>query len=224
MGVVNIKLPDSYVDLFSEIKVDSGTDLKSLIKISHYLRYKYHTQILQVFYQTTFTSISELRKFTDVLDRSHINRCLDYFIHDGIIRIFSKRDPDYQLAENFWKSHYKTSPYTPQLFIINPSWISILKIFESLLSRFSSNNILSEISRRSNAYTRYKDEVESERSTYLKLKKGSVGECHECKKLIRADAIRGKDYHKYHIGLICDRCNRLADNDKIREWIKDGRQ
>jgi hypothetical protein len=222
--VVNIKLPDPYLELFSGIKISAGTDLKDLIKISHYLKYKYHTQILQVFYQSTFTSISELRKFTDILDRSHINRCLDYFIHDGIIRVLSNNDPDFQLTKNFWKSHYKTSPYTPQLFIINPYWHSMLKIFDKILSRFTTKERLGDINRRFNAYTLYKETIESERSTYLKLKNDSIGKCYNCTKLIRVGSIRGKHYHKYPIGLICNRCNKTADIDKMREWRQNGRK
>jgi RNA polymerase-binding transcription factor DksA len=105
--------------------------------------------------------------------------------------------------------------------MIKPEWVGTIRKIEPLLmadsAKFQMINT-EGIKSRMKEYKEYKQNEITEKKRIEDVKKNSMGKCKECGNYIPNTAVRGKDYHIFPIGLICQRCNR--DPDKREKWMQ----
>jgi hypothetical protein len=230
MGVVIINRLTKFYDLLREAFDTHKADPVQIVIIANYLRYSTYSKILAAISILKITSVWELRKMLNISNTGYIEGCLDDFISDGIITLLKQNTENYEITCRFWKRAYPNSPFKlagksrRKFYCLQDEWKTPIQVLSKHSTRFLKPHIESKIRERGRRYELEMENIENERALYLKLKKDCIGRCHNCNKIIRAGSKRGKHYHKYPIGIICDRCNKTADIDKMREWRRNGRK
>lgn len=213
-------LPDRYVEMFSEIDIPQESNFNQVLRVIHYLRFKVYTQILNVMYHTGFSSISEIRGIISCINLDQIKRCRDCFIRDGIISELSKDHENYELIKAFWSTYYIHSPYTPQIYLLNPEWINILSIFEKLLSKYTLTSSQITINRRADAFERHKNMVEAQNKSRQEHMTNAIGTCSQCNLIIRSNYKQGKQYYQYGSLFLCKRCHQKASVTELKKLVR----
>ena len=199
-----------------------GTDLfyeKRTIRILQFFTNKYHSKVMYCILLLNFSSYWELSINLN-LNMDMLRRSISDLEQCGIVVELRKDDHRYIPITKYWKSTYPTSPNIPILFMLNPHYARIVEMYqEDICQRYITNKEYSYLRRRGNEYKRYYERLKKQLSFVRKKEDESIGRCRHCGKLIINTAIRGRDYHKFTIGLICNSCRCSATKELMKKWM-----
>ena len=197
-------------------------NLDKIERICKLLKNKYPSHILIGLHKLEFSAFSELSNFLNTDNSGRFRKHIGELVRAGIIIPVTKSFENYEFILKFWTTYYIHSPKSnpPAFYRLHSSWIKIIESLQDFLSSgsFGTNSIdMIGINKRMDTYKDFCFREKADFDAIEDLKKNSIGQCQECKKYIRKNSTRGKDYHKYPIGLICNLCNKKA-NDRTK-WM-----
>lgn len=219
--MIIIKISSPHIKRIKDVLASGKVDPAKLIVINDYSRYKANSKILYALSILKFSSYWELHSLLDIPYKPQIRTSLNNFIRDGIITNLNKNNINYNIIAEFWKSHYRTSPFTPEFFIINKDWIDAVTALKTHLSRFFSDADIVRISHRKKLYNNYKTIIQNQLNTRQKAIEDSRGVCVECGLIIKEEFKEHKEYYRYGKIFACRNCNMKASDEMKIEWIKE---
>lgn len=213
--------PEFFTNIMSSINYDYA-NLEKIKNIYGFVKNKYPRHILIGLCKLKFSAYTELSKTVDTVHTDRFEKAISNLIAAGIVVPITNKDEKYEFILKFWRRYRVRSPKTtpPAFYKLHPQWKNMIPDLVKFISSYShdQNTInIDEINKRNEAYKNFCDKEKAHFESQEELKKNSIGQCKECGNYIRQDAERGKHYHKFPIGLICDRCDR-RESDK-RKWI-----
>jgi hypothetical protein len=198
-------------------------EAKAYSEIFRMMTTKYHSKILYALYTVGFGSQHFVRRRAKVMDRYWLEKIFDDFETQLIVKEMSATDEDNDIIMKFWKREFtNTRTKKPvSLYCITKEFLPVVQAFAGIIeSHFFSR---SEISYLLNLRKRYESYAEGVRKN-LKLAQAEsaqkLGNCHACGRIIHKGSERGKHYHKFAVGLICDHCARKSTKDQMKQWMR----
>ena len=199
-------------------------NLEKIKNIYEFIKNKYTRHILIGLCKLEFSAYTELAELVNTAYSDRFKTAINHLIVAGIVVPITNKDEKYEFILKFWRRYRVRSPKTtpPAFYRLHPQWKKLIPDLEKFISSYSpdQNSInIDEINKRNEAYKKFCDTEKAYFESQEDLKKNSIGKCQECGNYIPNTAERGKNYHKFPIGLICQRCNR-RDPDKRKKWIQ----
>ena len=189
-------------------KLESLEMLQEFISI---LNRRYSIFILYSLQKLEFSAFWELTTLTTLKDNRTVQQNMTALVKANIVDPIKRDSKDYDFILKFWKNTYRHSSRAPALYKINPRWSKIVKQLEPiLLERINENGCIDieAMDERMKKYNHFSSKATEERRAIQEKENNSMGKCYKCDKFILKTAVRGEDYHKFPIGLICGTCNR----------------
>jgi hypothetical protein len=182
----------------------------------------YPSRILYGLLKLEFSAYWELSTLLATPDNKTLQIAMSDLIRKGIVTPIYNSSERYDFILKFWKTIYRRSSHPPAFYEIHPKWIDLMKNIESiLLENFKGSEPidLQGIETRMHRYRQHCRKEKAELEKIEEFKRNALGNCHTCDRLIMKNEKRGKAYHKYPIGLICDKCFRDPNKDSSK-WMQ----
>lgn len=197
-------------------------EIKSLCKYLSFFVQKYPAKILFTIFKAKFINIHFLRKYLNISNRSWIERFIYELEENSLITQISKNHEDYNIIMEFWRNEFpNTRKKRPTvLYTLTEAFKPAIDAFSGhIMSRYFSKKELSYLFKFDQNYQDYCKTVKARLQKVKDEEKNAIGRCYHCNKLIRKNSARGKDYHKFNIGLICNTCKLQATKRKMLQWM-----
>jgi hypothetical protein len=201
-----------------------GTELSEeaiLHEILGYFLQKYSSKIIYALNELEFSSFHEIRSILNLKNMTMVRKLVFRLEELNIVYELGTKSEEAKIARSFWLNHYPNTRRERQviLFKIRSEFRDAVMTFrESIIKSYISAREYSTIQRRKRLYSDHLAVVTNQLKSLKKIESESIGKCVVCSKIIRKDAVRGKEYHSYNAGLVCRKCNNRATNEQILKW------
>ena len=180
-----------------------------------------YATIIFILNEVGFSSQWELLKLSSLSALWEIDKRLSNLEDLKIVERVSEHDDDYCVIKQYWRTEHRTSPNLPKLYKIAPQFKDIINTFsEEMRERYIWKGTFVETMKRKARYESfYKNKAETI-SNQKDAELTKLGNCIECKKIIREGSDIGTDFQKPAAGYVCTHCWTHA-NDKTKiQWMQ----
>ena len=223
-----IKAIEKYLknNIASDIPISDFELMKSIYEILNLFLTKYSSKIIYVTYKLGFASRHFQKKQAGLNNGDWIDRKYKDFEKFNIIKRLRKSDKSYKVIMNFWKNEFRNTKQNSdvELYIITENFKPVMEEFYSIIAK--RHFTVSEINRIQRIRKRYENynNIMAKRFEKTRNSKGKIiGNCIECNKEIFEINKRGKDYHVFNKGIVCNECKIEKLEFKGKEWTRNNR-
>lgn len=199
-----------------------GTDLfyeKRAIRIFQFFINKYHSKVMYSLNMLKFSSYWELSVKLN-MNMDMLRRSIADLENFNIVKELKEEDHKYRSITEYWHNRYPTSPKLPTLFMLNPQYSKIVELYKHIIfKKYITVTEYNYLNHRNNDFKTYYEGLKNKINGLRTKEEEAIGKCKACGKLIIKKSVRGKDYYKFSIGLICNLCKRSANKEVTQQWM-----
>lgn len=203
-------------------RVPEGDELfieKQLIRHLQFFTNKYSSKVIYGLFIMRYSSFHELSVKLN-LSRNKVRKSIYELEEYNIVK--ELKDDHYmnKVMMKYWRDTFPNTRKKPVLYIINPNFTIVVKTYQEMIfNKFITSKEYSRVIMRGKDFTKYYEKVKKQVEAVRKKEEEAIGRCSHCGNLVTNSPIRGKHYHKYHVGLICDHCKRTATKEMLIKWM-----
>lgn len=196
---------------------------KIFIEILSYFLQKYPSKIIWALSELKISSFHEIRKLTNLENMTFIRKLIFRMEQLGLVKEVSKEDEDFRTIFSFWCDEYPNTHRKRKimLFKLIPEFYEVVELYADwIVKSYITRREFKTITDRGRRYIQHRKVVDKQLKSLKEHEIVMIGRCQKCKAIIRKGSIRGTDYHKYPIGIICNSCQKKFPKSEIIKWMR----
>ncbi len=194
---------------------------RHVISILKLFMHRSYATIIFILNEIGFSSQWELLKLSNLSALWEVDKRLKNLESLNIVGRVTERDDDYCVIKRYWKIEHPTSPKMPKLYKITPQFKKIIKIFaEEMRDRYIWKSTFVETMKRKARYESFYKNQAEKIFDHKNAELTKLGNCIECKKIIRAGSVVGTHFQKPTAGYVCLHCWDHVSDETKKQWMQ----